>query len=78
MTERVSSISYDRADELGLELSGHDADMVLLDGLTAADSLAKLLGTPKHFTSTITFDGKEYARRVANEDAQDVLFDTGV
>jgi len=71
---RQHAISYERADELKAELSGHDADQQLLDGLTAADSLARVLAAEKRFEQVIVFSGADYRARLEDEANQDVLF----
>jgi hypothetical protein len=75
----LSPISLERADELKSELEGYEADMHLLDGITASDSLAMVVRAPKTFgRPTIVFNGADYANRLANQSAQRELFDTSV
>lgn len=68
------AFTYERADELSAELAGYETDMRLLDGLTAADSLASVMATEKRFEPVIVFDGADYRARLEDEEAQGALF----
>lgn len=71
------AFTYEGADNLRAELEGYDAEAVLIDGLTAADSLRSVLHAPKEWGEPrIVFDGRDYAQRLRNEEAQYPLFET--
>lgn len=68
------AMTYGRAYELRDELEGYDPEMELVDGLTAAHSLAAVTGAPKRFEQVIVFNGTDYRVRLDNEAAQRTLF----
>jgi hypothetical protein len=72
----LERISFHKADELKSELNNYESDnVVMLDGLTAVQSLALVAKAPRDFGPPIVvFDGPGRARQRIEQESQEILF----